>query len=504
MHQQRFLFPALILLTVWRFTLLPVSELGPREALAVVAAAQPAITFVEMGPVLPLLVRAGMAVFGHNEFGVRFFAPLLALAMSLGLWRLARGLFDQTVAAWALVMVNVLPVFNLAAITLAPGTVGMALAVFAALALRIALHRPSRWHPAWWACALCVALAVWTDARQSLLILCVIAALVIHRRRRHHLLRPGFAIVHLLWLLAVGIWLVWEWNRGWPSFAAWEGFRAWRPAEALWRWVLWVSPVALVLLIVALRDLARPAVMKPHHALVLGFALPLLSADFLLGARHWWPAEGFAAWPLFGILALARFSQRESAMEPERKVSIRTLTLILAAAQSLVLLQSDMLRSLGIPWRFASASDAHTGLGPADPSGGMHGWRRTAEIVSGILAEAETGAGKGTWIVLADDWRLAAPLQFYLGRHVEVIVADGDAGPYEFWPRFDAILPDGRSARGANAILVSERDVATPPRRVAAAFERQHVLSVARVMHGGNEVRTVKIFACHNYRPPDL
>lgn len=504
MHQQRFLFPALVVLTLWRFLLLPVQELGPEEALAVAAAAEPGLSFVEIGPVLPLLVKAGTALFGQGELGVRFFAPLLSLAVSLCLWRLARGLFDQTVAAWTLVMVNVLPVFNLAALTLAPGTVGMALAVGAALALRIALHRPSRWHPAWWACAACVALAAWTDPGQTLLLLCIVAALVIHRRRRHHLARPGFAIVYLSWLLAAGIWLAWEWNRGWPSFRMEEGIRAWRPAEAVWRWLLWASPVALVLMAVALRDLARPSAMKPHHALVLGFALPLLAADFFLGARHWWPTGGFPAWTLFGALALAWFSQRDSAMEPEKKVTLRTAALVMAAAQSLVLTQSDLLRSAGIPWRFASVSGGSGSILPADPSGEMRGWRHAAQVVSGILADAETGVGKGTWLVLADDWRLAAPLQYYLRRRVEVTVADGNAGPFEFWPRFDAVLPDGRGAGGANAVFITARDLDSPPRRTAAAFERQHILSVARVVHGGNEVRTLKIFACHNYRPPDL
>jgi hypothetical protein len=504
MHQQRFLFPALVLLTVWRFALLPVHELGPEEALAVIAASQPGLNFAEIGPVVPVLVRASTAVFGQGEFGVRFFAPLLSLSVSLCLWRLARGLFDQTAAAWTLVMLNVLPVFNLAAITLAPGTAGMALTAGAALSLRIALHRSSRWHPAWWVCAVCVALAVWTDLRQSLLLLCVASALAVHRRRRHHLLRPGFGVVWLGWLLAAGIWLLWERDRAWPSFHLEEGLRAWRPAEALWRWGLWASPAALVLMAAALRDLARPSLMKPHHALVLGFALPLLFADLMFGARHWWPAGGFPSWMHFGVLALAWYSLRDSRMVPERKAAMRTAALIIAAAQSIVLMQSDMLRSAGIPWRFASASASAAGILPADPSGEMRGWRRSSEVVAGILADAEAEAGKGAWLVLTDDWRVAAPLQFYLKRRVEVTAADGNAGPFEFWPRFDAALPDGRNASGANAIFITARDLDSPPRRTAAAFERHHILSVARIMHGGNEVRALKIFACHNYRPADL
>jgi hypothetical protein len=60
-------------------------------------------------PGLKHLVAAGMLIGGAGEFGARFFAPLLALAASLAVWRLMRGLFDVQIAGWAVVIVNVLP-----------------------------------------------------------------------------------------------------------------------------------------------------------------------------------------------------------------------------------------------------------------------------------------------------------------------------------------------------------------------------------------------------------
>ena len=46
-------------------------------------------SFFEIGPLVPLFARLGMWLGGADEFGLRFFAPLLALAASLVVWRLA-------------------------------------------------------------------------------------------------------------------------------------------------------------------------------------------------------------------------------------------------------------------------------------------------------------------------------------------------------------------------------------------------------------------------------
>jgi hypothetical protein len=112
---------------------------------------------------VPLLAKLGMLIGGEGEFGARFFAPLLALAATLAVWRLMRGLFDAQIAGWAVVIVNVLPAFNLAAVTLTPATVMLALVPTAALCLRIALLHAHPLHWAWWAAAACVLGAVMTQ-----------------------------------------------------------------------------------------------------------------------------------------------------------------------------------------------------------------------------------------------------------------------------------------------------------------------------------------------------
>jgi hypothetical protein len=152
------------------------------------------------------------------------------------------------------------------------------------------------------------------------------------------------------------------------------------------------------------------------------------------------------------------------------------------------LLQTDLPRTLGLIWRFSPNASAVTDYAhafTADPSKTLHGWRESAKVVSAVLEQA---GGAGSWFVLAGDWPLAVELDYYLGRTEPV--------------KFPA--SDLRSFAGRSALFVTEdRGANALPDLLKNRFQRSELLSVARVMHAGNEVRWLKIFACHDYRPPD-
>ena len=71
--------------------------------------------YFSKGPGIAFAIRASTAVFGANEFGVRFFSPLLAAGTSLLLFYFARRLFNATAGLWAVIALNVTPIFNIGA-----------------------------------------------------------------------------------------------------------------------------------------------------------------------------------------------------------------------------------------------------------------------------------------------------------------------------------------------------------------------------------------------------
>ena len=477
MHRQRFLFPALLLLTAWRLVLLPTCDLSPIEAMGAVGPG-----WTEAGPLVKALARTGMVLFGGNEFAVRFFAPLLALAASLAVWRLAQSLFDLPTAAWAVVIVNLMPAFNLAAITLTPGSVSLACLAGLGLCVHSALQRPQTFHPAWLGASAFMTAAVLADHRNLLALAAVVLALGWPAEWRHHLRRPGFGLVVLGWLTGLVAWLVY--GSSLPEGGGWQP--DWRVWPNVLRWLLLCSPLLLAMLLWAVKSSVRQvqaAGIQPRLAFLLSFSLPLLVADFGWGGWRMWPDVGFASWMLFAAILLAHFVQQAAEFAITRKIGLRTATLALAALQTLLLLRTDKVREFGLHWPLAERVDLRrtwSRFFSADPAGAWFGWRETAGIVRQMIAAA---ASHGREVeLIANQPSTAAVLSFYLGRDV-LARASGGADEALF------ITDDAR--------------LKTVPAEIAAAFPHCSIATIAEVRHAGQLVRTIKIFACHSERPSD-
>jgi hypothetical protein len=251
----------------------------------------------------------------------------------------------------------------------------------------------------------------------------------------------------------------------------------------LFRWIVLASPLLLVLFVLAGRMAWDRASLLSQRSLPFAMLLPLAALDFLYGPNQRWPDMGGVAWMIFAAMILAHRGTVLGGIASEEKISLRTLALVLAALQSAFLLQTDLPRTLGLKWPFSrqtTASSDYVHFFTADPSKAMRGWRESAKLVSAAL---ERVSPDGSWFVMASDWRLAVALDHYLGPNEPVKSVEDDLSRF----------------KGRSAIFVTDDPAAiAPPEALLARFERFEVLSVARVMHAGNEVRWLKIFACHD------
>ena len=268
----------------------------------------------------------------------------------------------------------------------------------------------------------------------------------------------------------------------------WHLLPEWRLLPNLIRWIILASPLLLVFFVLSVRVGFTSTMLQSHRSLPMAMLLPLAVIDFFYGPHSSWPDTGGAVWMLFAAVLLAhRFTVARTAVI-EQKISLRTIAIMLAALQSAFLLQTDLPRTLGLSWHFSphsSTATDYTHVLAADPSKSMRGWRETARVVSTVLHQA---GGKGTWFVLTSDWPLAVELDHYLGRAEPVL----------------SLASDLHSFAGRSALFVTEdRDASTLPESLKNRFQRTELLTVARVVHAGNEVRWLKIFACHDYRTPD-
>ncbi|MEI6535734.1 MAG: glycosyltransferase family 39 protein, partial [Verrucomicrobiaceae bacterium] len=221
MNRQRFLPLALGLVTLVRFLLLATRELSPVEAHAALCAAVPDWWYPLTGPMLPLWMKVSTTVFGMNEFGVRFFAPLLMLGSGWLVWKISRGLFDATTAAWAAILFQITPVVNLAAVNFTNSTLAIAGSTAMLAVLRLALHRTHRFHLHWWAVSGVAILIFFTDWRLGLaMAMSSAGSLTLTRRGRNALLKwPVLPILGVSLVLAITIFLAWNSEHRWTAFA---------------------------------------------------------------------------------------------------------------------------------------------------------------------------------------------------------------------------------------------------------------------------------------------
>jgi hypothetical protein len=517
MDRQRYMLPTLALITVWRIALLPTLDLCPDEALALLFSQHPDGWHPEMGPLVPSLVWLSTWIAGPTELGVRWLAPVLAFITSVALWRLCRGMFGDTVAAWAVLFLQVLPAFNLAALTMTSCIVGLASMMVCLMALRLAMHRPGPVNRWWVLSAVMLLAAILADWRHLIAWVFAVLALGMSVRRRHHLSSWGFGLITLAMLLG-GAWFVaWNVRWDWPLLEMGELEPLWQVWPNVLRWLLLGSPVLLVGMAWALRECWQGRREMPSDVpLLLVFGLGYALLDFGWGPRERWPHMGFPIWMLAGLGLLAHYNLGMLPLSMRGKVVLRTVSLLLAAVQSLIVMRPDLLRQ-AVGWSFQRevlTARTYRDYWRADPSGNLEGWQKTMSAVDAVLVAGPAPSGQ-PWFLIARNWPLAVECHAYLPGDVPVwrptpqhprvhaLLGVERDQPLCLLARYDDQRAGAVSFAGRDAIYISDDVRSTPPLEIRQAFKRWEPLNIGRVMHGGHELRTLSIFACYDYRPPE-
>src|SRR6266480_6124577 len=93
-------------LTTIRLSLLATTDLSFDEAHYWMWSERLAPAYFSKGPGIAFAIRASTIIFGANEFGVRFFSPLLGAGTSLLLFYLGRRMFNASAARGAVIGLN--------------------------------------------------------------------------------------------------------------------------------------------------------------------------------------------------------------------------------------------------------------------------------------------------------------------------------------------------------------------------------------------------------------
>ena len=545
----------LLVLTGLRLAYIGRIELSPDEAYYQMWSERLDWGYYSKGPGVAAIIRAGTTLFGPNEFGVRFFSPIFALGTSVVLFFLTRRFYGEGTAAWLAVLMNVTPLFTAGSLLM---TIDAPSVFFWSVSMATgwrALERdcPPAARLGWWlATGLGVGLGFLCKYTNAMELLCIAWALAMVRRWREEFRRPGFYAM-LGVAAAVGSPPVfWNAAHAWITlshlhergrlgtafekpFAEFGKFftahllvysplvlagvlvavvRGWRRAGL--RFLFWQKPPGNV------PRSPEPEAEKARFLLAFGLPLVVMYAllAFKTAGEPNWTAPGFLS---LSVLAAALWHERARASRPAAIFAVTALGVALGL--SVAILDTDLLRTAGIPWQYRR-----------DPSGRLLGWRTTAQAVEQFRNDEERELNAPVFLI-ANRYQLAAELNFYFD---EKRVAGTDHPPvympesqnletqFSFWPRYDQVVvkdvpprPPGaklpRNAEeefrgiepspfvGRSALYITDDERHRElPGTVEDGFEQTALVAQYEIRRRGQLLRTVRVYACFNYKGLEL
>lgn len=190
--------------------------LSPEESYLALCGFVPSIAYFDGPGGTPWLVALGISLAGPGGLGAAFFWPVMAAGSSVALYLLVSSLTNRAAALAIAVLLNLLPVFNAAA--LAP-TCAMPLTASAVGALLCAWYALEKDSFAWWLGAgLCVAAGLLFSYVAWFLLPAISIVLLASHRWRRRMLSPGFLLAWIPALAVLFLLLQWNAQHGWVHF----------------------------------------------------------------------------------------------------------------------------------------------------------------------------------------------------------------------------------------------------------------------------------------------
>ena len=592
------LFASLIVLTVLRLVYIGNVGLMPDEAYYHEWSQRLDWWYFSKGPGIAAIIRAGTAMFGHTEFGVRFFAPLFGLGTTLLVHWLAKRIYDARVAFWTVIVMTVSPIFNAGALLMTIDAPSIFFWAASLCTLWLALEKSPAFSWWWVLTGLLTGVGFLCKMTNAAFFASVLLLIVMTPRYRGELIGRGFWAMILVFLPFLIPFITWNSTHGWPttthlaarggldapwwdfdfvafgefvafqfgvyspfifftmmmalvattapSFARWAAatgrsvaglprslrtsWMSWTVLAlvmlALWmagnffettvphRIGIWLAVLAGILFIGAHKDAANMH-WKPRF--LAAFALPLLIAYAWIGLHH----KTQPNWTAPGIVSLAILTTAYGLDRVLRGVrgarGFTVAAFALGALISIVMVNTDTLRALGIPLSY-----------DRDPGARMLGWREVAEKVNAFREIIERESGQKTFLI-ANSYGTASELCFYLPEkrieapgHPAVYVGESPVAEneYHFWGRYDEfeerkapVINDQADSSeygmsrfaGRTAIYVTDREYETIPfdplPRTFAKWELKTTFEFAR---RGLPLRKINVFLLYRYQPGKL
>jgi 4-amino-4-deoxy-L-arabinose transferase-like glycosyltransferase len=521
MSTTRSVYFFVIALTVIRLSMLATTDLEFDEAHYWMWSERLAPAYFSKGPGIAFAMRASTAIFGANEFGVRFFSPILAAGTSLLMFYFARRLFSASAGLWTVVALNVTPIFNIGAFVMTIDSLSVFFWLAGMFTFWLALERSPRfsWH--WPLTGLLIGLGFLSKYTNALELVSILLVLALARRLRQEFARPGLYLLLTVFALCTVPPILWNAQHAWITLTHLrsrggieQGF-GFHPPEImsfLGEHFLAYSPFLFLALAWGVIASWRRVNQQFKVLFLMWFGLPVFAFYFLLSmnksAAPNWDALAF---PGFGLLAIYFWWERL-----QRSLVLRLCAgaaLLVGLIMSVIALDTDLLRTAGVE------------LQRSDPSDRMRGWKSATSAVEKTRNSLEAKLGEKLFLI-ADARDRASEISFYLRDKrpegpghppVYIIESQDMVNQFSFWPRYDEFVeikpgtprPEGEVYTeenginpfvGRSALFIREGEKEGVPHNIRAGFQSTEPVGTIEVRRYGKLLRIWQVFLCRNYR----
>src|SRR2546423_6293802 len=508
-------------LTIVRLSMLGSTDLEFDEAHYWMWSERLAPAYFSKGPGIAFAIRASTAVFGANEFGVRFFSPVLAAGTSLLLFYLARRLFGATAGLWAVIALNATPIFNIGAVVMTIDALSIFFWIAAMFTFWLAVEKRPGFSWYWAVTGLLIWLGFLCKYKNAFELISVLLVLALVPRLRREFKRPGVYLLIGMFILCTIPPIVWNAQHGWITLAHLRsrgnldrGFN-FHPAEVLsflGQHFIIYSPLLFLALAWGVIASWRRVSQQFKVLFLMWFGLPLFVFYLLLSfnksaAPNW---DGLAFFG-FGLVATHFWWERLQASSLLRICAC--VAVLVGLIMSLAALDTDVLRVAGYR------------LPRSDPSDRMRAWKSATGALEKIRNDLEAQLNEKLFLI-ADSRDRASEISFYLRNkrvegpeHPPVYIPESQAmvNQFSFWPRYDQFVelkagtqrPEGEVYTeenginlfiGRDALFVRAGKKDRVPHNIQAGFQSTEPVGTIEVTRYGKMIRIWQVFLCRSYR----
>src|SRR5213594_2833843 len=464
MSTTRAVFFFILALTAIRLSLLATTDLEFDEAHYWMWSERLAPAYFSKGPAIAFVMRASTAVFGTNEFGVRFFSPIPAAGTSLLLFYFARRLFNATAAMWAVIALNVTPIFNVGGFLMTIDALSVFFWLAAMFTFWLAVEKSPNFSWYWPLTGLLIGLGFLSKYTNALELVSIVLVLALAPRLRQEFARPGLYSLLGVFALCTVPPIIWNQQHAWVTLGHLRsrgsldhgfGFRPVEVLSFLGQHFLVYSP--FLFLALAWGVIASWRRVNQHFKVLflMWFGLPVFLFYLLLSvnkaAAPNWDGLAFLG---FGLLAVYYWWERLEASVMLRLCA--SVALLVGVIMSVIALDTDVLRAAGYQ------------LPRSDPSDRMRGWKSATTALETMRNDLETKLGEKLFLI-ADARDRASEISFYLRdkrpegpNHPPVYITESQdlVNQFSFWPRYDEFVeqkPD--TARPEDEVYTEENGI---------------------------------------------